>query len=283
MKRFTITSLLFSVMFNLSFAQVFSDTDKSECNKKFELAIEKNLSEKPIGEIIAEIGKSFISTPYEAHTLEISDKEQLVIKFSGLDCTTFLETTLALARCIKNKKLSFEDFADELTLIRYRDGIINEYPSRLHYFSDWIFNNTQKGIVSDFTRELKVSKPIKFNVYFMSKNPDKYKHLKNNSEHISVIKSQEDQINNRTYYYVPENHIREIEKDIMNGDLIALTTSDKGLDIGHVGIAVKMSNGRIHFLHAPQVGSHVQITEEPLSDYVKRIKKHTGIIVLRAN
>ena len=64
--------------------------------------------------------------------------------------------------------------------------------------------------------------------------------------------------------------------------MIALTTSDKGLDIGHVGFAVKMDDGRIHFLHAPLAGSKVQITEVPLSDYVKKIKKHTGIIVLRA-
>ena len=63
--------------------------------------------------------------------------------------------------------------------------------------------------------------------------------------------------------------------------MIALTTSDKGLDIGHVGIAIKMEDGRIHFLHAPLVGSKVQISEMPLSDYAKKIKKHTGIIVLR--
>ena len=72
-----------------------------------------------------------------------------------------------------------------------------------------------------------------------------------------------------------------MESKIQSGDLIALTTSDKGLDIGHVGLAIKMDNGRIHFLHAPLVGSKVQITESPLSDYAKKIKKHTGIIVLR--
>ncbi len=74
-----------------------------------------------------------------------------------------------------------------------------------------------------------------------------------------------------------------MENKIQNGDLIALTTSDKGLDIGHVGIAVKMNDGKIHFMHAPLVGSKVQISEDSISDYVKKIKKHTGIIVLRAN
>jgi hypothetical protein len=56
----------------------------------------------------------------------------------------------------------------------------------------------------------------------------------------------------------------------------------KGLDISHTGIAVKEDDGKIHLLHAPQVDSKVQISEKPLSEYVKSVKKHTGIIILRS-
>ena len=115
----------------------------------------------------------------------------------------------------------------------------------------------------------------------MSKNPKYYKQLKNNPEFIPVIEEQEKEINSRDYYYIPENDIEKVEDKIQTGDLIGLTSRDKGLDIGHVGIAIKMDDGRIHFMHAPIVGSKVQITEMPLSDYTKKIKKHTGIIVLR--
>ena len=115
----------------------------------------------------------------------------------------------------------------------------------------------------------------------MSKNPKYYKQLLENPEFIPIVKKQEEEINSRQYYYIPQNEIEKIESKIQTGDLIALTTADKGLDIGHVGIAVKMDDGRIHFMHAPLVGSKVQISEKPLSDYVKKIKKHTGIIVLR--
>lgn len=262
-------------------AQVFSDKDITECNNRFSFALENKLSDKPIGEVISEIGKSFLNTPYEAHTLEVTDREQLVINLSGLDCTTYLETTFALARCIKKNKTTFDDFKNELQFIRYRDGKLDEYPSRLHYFSEWIYNNIQKGIVKDVTKEIG-GKPIKFNVNFMSQNPKYYKHLQSNPEFIAIIKKQESEINARQYYYIPQDEIKRVEDKISNGDLIALTTSDKGLDIGHVGFAVKMQNGRIHFLHAPMVGSKVQITEIPLVEYVKKIKKHTGIIVLRA-
>ena len=115
----------------------------------------------------------------------------------------------------------------------------------------------------------------------MSENPKYYKQLKENPEFIPVISKQEKEINSRQYYYIPEDEIKKSEGKIQSGDLIALTTSDKGLDIGHVGIAIKMDDGRIHFMHAPLVGSKVQITEIPLCDYVKKIKKHTGIVVLR--
>lgn len=264
---------------NLS-AQIFSEKDVEICNAKFELAVSKSLQEKPINEVIVEIGKSFLGTKYVAHTVEKEGEEQLVINLTGLDCTTFLETSLALARCVKQNKLSFEDYQKELTLIRYRDGKIDQYPARLHYFSDWIFNNAQKGIIKDVTKNLGGVEKI-FNVSYMSENPNLYLHLKQNPEFIQTIKNQEDKINSRKYFLIPKDKIRNIEDKIQSGDLVALTTNIKGLDIGHVGIAVKMDNGRIHFMHAPLVGSEVQISEQALGEYAKKIKKHTGIIVLR--
>jgi hypothetical protein len=261
-------------------SQIFSEKDVEVCKSKFNLAVDKSLSENPINEVLVEIGKSFLGTDYVAHTLEKEGDEQLVIKLTGLDCTTFLETSLTFARCIKKGNTGFEDYQNELTFIRYRDGKLDKYPSRLHYFSDWIYNNQQKGIVKDITEELG-GKKITFNLNFMSKNPKYYKQLQEYPEFVPVISKQEKEINSRQYYYIPEDDIEKIESKIQSGDLIALTTSDKGLDIGHVGIAIKMDDGRIHFLHAPLAGSKVQITETPLSDYAKKIKKHTGIIVLR--
>ncbi|MCJ7553160.1 MAG: DUF1460 domain-containing protein [Ignavibacteriaceae bacterium] len=261
-------------------AQIFSEKDIEICNAKFEFAVSKSLAEKPLNEIIVEIGKSFLGTEYVAHTAEKEGEEQLVINFSGLDCTTFLETSLTLARCIKQNKFSFEDYQKELTLIRYRDGKIDRYPSRLHYFSDWIYNNVQKGIIKDITKEIGGEEKV-FSVNYMSSNPDLYLHLRETPEFIPIIKSQEDEISKRIYNYIPEDMIDGIEDKIQTGDLVALTTNIEGLDIGHVGFAVKMEDGKIHFMHAPLAGSKVQISELPLSDYAKKIKKHTGIIVLR--
>ena len=260
---------------------MFSEEDVEICNQKFELAVDKNLSEKPIGDIIAEVGKSFIGTDYLAHGLEKDGSEQLVINLTGLDCTTFLENSLVFARCIKNGNSSFEDYQKELQFIRYRDGVIDEYPSRLHYFSDWIYDNVKKGIVEDITKELGGEK-IKFNLNFMSTHPESYKQLNENPDFIPTIKKQEKEISCREYYFIPKDEFASKEDSIHNGDIIAIITTVEGLDIGHVGIAIKMDDGRIHLLHAPSPNTKVHITQEPLSDYLMKYKRHSGVIVLRA-
>jgi hypothetical protein len=261
-------------------AQIFSETDVEVCNSKFKLAVDKNLAEKPIGDVIAEIGKSFIGTDYLSHSLEKDGDEQLVINLTGLDCTTFLENSLVLARCIKKGKTSFEDYMKELQLIRYRNGVIDQYPSRLHYFADWIYDNVRKGIIDDVTEEIG-GKKKKFDVNFMSTHPESYKHLKENPDFIPFIEKQEKEISCREYYYVPREELKSKEQLIINGDLIGITTTVDGLDIGHIGIAVKMEDGRIYLLHAPTEDTKVQITEQPLSDYLMKYKRHSGVIVLR--
>ena len=272
---------IFILVCPILYGQIYTQKDVEVCNSKFSLAVDKNLAEKPIGDVIAEIGKSFMGTDYEAFGIEKEGNEQLVIDLTGLDCTTFLENALVFARLIKEGRHTFNDYLAELTFLRYRDGVVDKYPSRLHYFSDWIYDNEKKGIVKDITKEIG-GKPVKFDVDFMSTHPKSYLHLREDPEFIPIIKCQEKEISSHTYYYIPEDKIFSIEDKIHNGDLLAFTTSVKGLDIGHTGIAVREKDGRIHLLHAPNVGYKVQISEKPLAEYVKSFKRHTGIIVLRA-
>lgn len=261
-------------------AQVYSKRDIEICNSTFQLAVDNNLKSKPINEVIVEVGRSFIGTEYLAHTLEVDGEEQLVINLSGLDCNTFLEYVLVFARNIKKGKTTFDDFKNELILIRYRDGKIDKYPSRLHYFTDWIYDNSKKAIVKDVTKKLG-GELLKLDLSFMSENPQYYKHLKEHPDFVPIIKKQEEEISNRDYYFVPQKKIAEIENKIEDGDLLAFTSTVKGLDVNHVGIAVRLDDGRIHLLHAPNIGYKVQISELPLSDYVMKIEKDKGIIVVR--
>ncbi len=277
------TRIAFVLLFVFSIsitAQVCTNADKEIIKQKFELAKEKKLSEKPIGEVMTEIGRSFIGVEYKAHTIEIGDKEQLVVYVTGLDCYTFLETSLVLSRCIKQGKYGFEDFVEELEKIRYRDGKLDRYPSRLHYFSDFLHNHDSRGAVKIKSKEAG-GIPYTKEINFMTRNSDKYPRLKGNDEFIQIMKGIEDKINSRDYYYIPQDSIEACEKNIQPGDLIGLTTNIKGLDISHVGMAVRESDGRIHFLHAPLSGAKVQISEGALPDYVKAVKNATGIMVAR--
>ncbi len=261
---------------------IYSQSDVDICKSKFGLAVEKNLASKPINDIVTAIGKSFIGTDYTANTLEIGSKEKLVIFLSGLDCYTFLESSFAFARCIKSGKTSFEDYQKEISNLRYRDGRLNDYTSRLHYFTDWIYDMNRRGIGKDITKEIG-GVPYTMKINFMSTHPDSYKRLKGNQKFVSEIKKIEDKINSREYFYVPQDEIENVENKIQSGDIIGITTNISGLDIAHTGIAYRADDGRIHLLHAPNVGYKVQISEKPLAEYIKGNKKQTGIMVLRPN
>jgi len=129
-----------------------------------------------ISVLIKAVGESFLGTPYEAGTLDINLTENLIIKLSGLDCVTFVENSLTLSRLTSKQKLTVDDFKDELKYIRYRQGKLDGYLSRLHYFTDWIYDNEQKGVVKDVTKEIG-GKILDKNINFMSTHTDSYKVL----------------------------------------------------------------------------------------------------------
>jgi len=237
-----------------------------------------DFSNKNMNEIVAEIGPGFLGTPYVAKTLELEGDEKLVIDLVGLDCTTFLETVVTLARLAKLGRFAYEDYEQELEFLRYRNGVRNEYPSRLHYFSDWIYHNQQKGILKDITKDIGGlvydNKPS-----FMSENPNLYAQLEN-KKYVDQLKAVEAEIKEREYYFLPKEIVESHEDRIKSGDLIAITISMDNLDISHVGFAIEQ-NGRVHLLHASSGSMKVEISEMPLSDYLLSHKSQSGIIVCR--
>src|SRR5690554_1007737 len=238
----------------------------------------KNDSDKPIGTLIPEIGKYFLGDEYVAHTLEVGDEEKVILNLRELDCTTYAENLLALARTIKSENQTFENFASEIEKIRYRDGEKTDYPSRLHYFSDWIYNNKSSGLVT--TPADSFGDPFPNKVSFMTTHPESYKHLNNNPDFLSVLKEQEQEINSKQYFYLPKEKIAKNVHLLQEGDIIGLTTSIDGLDISHVGVLVKMDDG-LHLMHASQSSLKVEISDEPIASFLKPKSKNTGIMVAR--
>lgn len=81
--------------------------------------------------------QKFVGIPYVAHTLEGDKQERLVVNTRQLDCTTLVETVTALTLCAQRKDYSWLAYQQALVGLRYRGGVINGYPSRLHYFTEW--------------------------------------------------------------------------------------------------------------------------------------------------
>lgn len=253
--------------------------DELICARKFELAVSQSLQRLPVGEVMVQIGKTFIGTEYVAHTLEVPGEERLVVNLRGLDCVSFCENVLVFARCIKKNRMTFDEYKKELQWIRYRGGVIDGYPSRLHYFTDYIYDNVKKGVWKDVTKEIG-GVPIRMKINFMSTHPQSYRQLTEHPEFVNMIEAQEVEISQRKMYYLPKEAITDDQNGIQSGDILAVTTDIEGLDISHTGVAVR-ENGRVHLMHAPDVGHNVTISEKSLSEYLASHKRQTGVMVAR--
>lgn len=283
-RNFIITGFLLSGAFfvpkyNL-FPSLLKSFDEIELIKQKLADFAKSMNEMDLPSLIAAIAKDFLGTPYEAGTLDVNtDGEELVLKISSLDCVTFVENVLTFARLVYSGKLTIGDFKNKLSEIRYRNGVIGDYTSRLHYFSDWIYDNEKKGIVKDITEDIGGTLYDK-EINFMTSHTDSYPQLKNNKSLVRKMYEIEDNINLRRKYYLKRYGLKQNQSQIQTGDIIALTTEIAGLDVTHTGIALN-DNGKVLFIHASQKAGEVIVSNEGLLGYINSIKKCTGVMVAR--
>lgn len=243
-------------------------------NKELFIQLAKDLNGlQDISERTIALAQRFLGTPYVASTLEGNAQEQLVVNLSEVDCTTFVEQVLAIAF-----SHNYQDFKEKLQQIRYRQGEITDYTSRLHYFSDWIYENKQAGRIRDIDTSFQQCYFKEIN--FMSSHASSYPALTNNTALISKMKKIETEISARPQYFIPKSEIEAHEYAFKNGDIVAITTNIAGLDVVHTGFII-FKNERAHLLHASSEKKMVVISEEPLADYLARFKSRTGIILVR--
>ncbi|NJB38166.1 DUF1460 domain-containing protein [Croceivirga sp. JEA036] len=276
MKFSFILSLLYCL--TLQSQRVYQPKDSILLSQK--IAALPDYKSLTLEETILAIGKTYLETPYVEQTLEVAAGEPLVINQQGLDCTTFVENVLALAHTAQQDTINWEQFVSTLETIRYRNGIRDGYASRLHYFTEWIKDNQRKGLVKDITNELG-GIPLEKSINFMGTHRDLYPHLKDIDANHQKILAAESQLAKEEICYLPQNKIRKAEAKLQTGDIVALATNIKGLDVTHTGILVKKPNGRIYLLHASSKQKKVVLSTVPLVDYLKSIKSNIGIIVAR--
>ena len=256
---------------------VVSPMDKAIIKMKLEkFSKERSL---PMGDLVLKIGMDFLNTPYVAKILDKTKEEKLVINLHQLDCTTFAENCLALARTVKNGHPDINMFCSELEKIRYRGGKMDGYASRLHYFSEWILDNETRHHVKSMAAQMG-GKVLPVTLNFMSTHPQEYPQLINDPTTTAQIKAIEENVSAHQFYFIPADQFESIEGLIKDGDIVTLTTSIPGIDVSHVGILLK-KDGRIYILHASSSVQKVVISNEPFAQYLTKSKRTTGVMIAR--
>ena len=231
-------------------------------------------------ELVAFYAKQLLGTPYVAHTLE-SNREWLTINIDELDCTTFVETLYALTRATLDMRRSWRDFARNIESIRYRNGELGDYSSRLHYVSDWIANNSHRGNIREVTAEIDGAKYEIKTINFMTANRDKYPQLAD-SAMFAKIKNFEIGYRMHRDPYLKKEWIdsKKTAAGLKNGDFVALISKTEGLDVSHMGIIIKEGNS-FKLLHASSKEKKVVLEKDDLKETLRRNRSCTGIRIIR--
>ena len=244
----------------------------------FDEAMAQDLRTRSIGEVMQEIGRYFEGRPYLAGTLDLPNEEMLVCRLDGFDCVTFVETALAMARGVVEEDYTYDTFAERLLEQRYRDGTLDGYCSRLHYFSEWIADNDRRGNVQALTADLG-GVPFEGPINFMTENRGSYPHIAENDSLYACIGEMEDAVNELDLVYIPQDRIASVYDRLQAGDIIGTATHLDGLDITHTGLVYDHGDGRKGFLHASTSGG-VKVSPD-LQSYVQNNGVQIGIVVAR--
>ncbi|WP_341224689.1 N-acetylmuramoyl-L-alanine amidase-like domain-containing protein [uncultured Arcticibacterium sp.] len=238
-----------------------------------------NLTSETRGDKMIEIGKKFLGRPYIGGTLE-APKEALICRLDGFDCYTFVETMLAMVLTSEYDDTGLDNLKEEIQYLRYRDGEINGYASRVHYFFEWAKLAEKNGVVTDLTPELGEAAPKPIN--FMSTHRQYYPAFKTNDAVWNQIKTMEKAVSRYEFHEIKKENLADVAEGIQNGDILAFTSNIGGLDVNHEGLAY-WKGDQLHFMHASSEEKKIVISDETLQSYLDRIKKHSGLMVLRVN
>lgn len=258
---------------------IYCREDRKICEALLRGARESGDYVKSVPKLIVEAGRYFLGAPYEPNTLEHEGLEELVVNLRAFDCVTLIETAVALALSIRTRETAFAAFTAVLERIRYRRGKCNGYASRLHYFTDWLFDNGRKGIVRDITQEIG-GIPLRKAFHALTDRRGDHPPLQDPAE-FRRLRIIEGICSRRPLSYIPKARLSGIEKRIAAGAIIAITTDEKGIDVSHAGIAAR-AGGQLRLLHTSSAEGRVVLSEVPLDRYLEARPSRTGIIVGRA-
>ena len=231
------------------------------------------------------LARELEGVPYVGFTLEIHDRiECPSVHFHALDCWTFFETVLALARMIETPKTAYvwTDLLAEIEWTRYRGGVCTgAYLERLHYLDEWFFDNFARQNILDLTRQLPgAQRLLGRRSTEMTTLWKSYRYLRENPELRAPMRESELEVEKLPVWFVPKSRVPAIEAQLQSGDIIGIVTRNQGVVCSHVGLAARGRDGVLRFMHASQNHKKVVI-DSRLSVYLDRFPSHAGIMAAR--
>lgn len=248
----------------------------------------ENWRNLPVGERTIRVARELIGTPYVNYSLEVDDRiESPVANLKGMDCWTYYENSLAIARMLKYKPAPYkpQDMLQMVEIERYRNGICTgNYLSRMHHLEEVFHDNQRRGYASNITSRIPGAQRLQRNIHEMTVQWKDYRYLRSNPSLIEPMGKIEEQVSNLPVYHVPKAKVRDAEKYLQNGDICAITTNDANGYTSHVGMIIRLKD-RAYFTHATsdRDKGRMVIIDRPITDYLNDASKHAGIVVCRPN
>jgi len=190
----------------------------------------------------ARFTERFRGMPYGAGdnaSLRGYQEGQTLVNFETMDCVTFIENFVALARAVRQWRAAPAAFPTEearfrllvhhLNQVRYYNGDNCTWDDRIYYFTHALEELEAQGLVrniADLTGE-----PFRKTINYLSSNKKKYPGI-HDWGRIGYI---ERKLSRRRIQYYPLAHIDRYAPLARTGDIVALATSVAGLDVSHCG------------------------------------------------
>ncbi len=248
----------------------------------------ENWRKLPLGERTIRVARELVGVPYVNYTLEVHDRtESPVVNLKGMDCWTYYENSLAIARMLRYKPGPYKP-ADMLHMVeieRYRNGVCTgNYLSRMHHLEEVFYDNQRRGYASNITPRLPGAQRLQREIREMTVQWKNYRYLRNNPSLVEPMGRIEAQVSRLPVYHIPKSKVRAAENHLQNGDICAITTHWHSGYTSHVGLIIRLKN-RAYFAHATldRDKGRMTVIDRPITDYLNGSSKHAGIVICRPN
>jgi hypothetical protein len=227
---------------------------------------------------LEETSRRFLGVPYLRDPLGEGPKAPVdrdpLFRTDAFDCTTYVETVMALARAQVLGRHSRDGILEELRLIRYREGRV-AFESRNHFpESDWIPSNIATGRVRDITHEV-AGKGVR--VAHASARIDRAGwlaariHGRRRGQRTPAFRQPKAELSRLDYIPLAQAH--EVVDRIPSGTILDLVRKRGAPLIRHQGFVFRISKGVV-FRHAAQGRRVVEVS---LERYLRQLGEQGGV------